>query len=238
MCQSVIIVHSFGHYVVGRWSGIRAEAFSIGVGPVLASRIDRHGTRWQLALVPFGTRLEFGCDQERIAPLPARAITALAGPVFNFAFSLALFAALQLIRDMAMDPDDIRGLIAPSFESGLDDLRLAIRALLADVQHIVTDETSLCNFPGPISIGTTYVLAASQSWVALVIIIASVSTMFGVINLFPVPGLDGGDLVFHAWEFVTGRPPSDELKGLTSAIGLTMISWFLLFLVGLDIFCP
>ena len=36
------------------------------------------------------------------------------------------------------------------------------------------------------------------------------STAVGLLNLFPVPVLDGGHLVFHAWEAVTGKPPSDK----------------------------
>jgi len=49
----IVAVHEYGHYIVGRWSGIKAEVFSIGFGPVLFSRMDRHGTRWQVAALPF-----------------------------------------------------------------------------------------------------------------------------------------------------------------------------------------
>ena len=50
----IVAVHEYGHYIVGRWSGIEADVFSIGFGPVLASRIDRRGTRWQIAALPLG----------------------------------------------------------------------------------------------------------------------------------------------------------------------------------------
>ena len=50
----IVFVHEYGHYIVGRWSGIHAEVFSLGFGPVLASRDDRRGTRWQIAALPFG----------------------------------------------------------------------------------------------------------------------------------------------------------------------------------------
>ena len=50
----IIAIHEYGHYIVGRWSGIKAEVFSIGFGPVLASRVDKHGTKWQIAALPFG----------------------------------------------------------------------------------------------------------------------------------------------------------------------------------------
>ena len=55
----IVFVHEFGHYIVGRWSGIRAEVFSLGLGPVLLSKTDRWGTRWQIALIPFGGYVKF-----------------------------------------------------------------------------------------------------------------------------------------------------------------------------------
>ena len=41
----IVAVHEYGHYIVGRWSGIKAEVFSLGFGPRLFSRVDKHGTR-------------------------------------------------------------------------------------------------------------------------------------------------------------------------------------------------
>jgi len=50
----IVAIHEYGHYIVGRWSGIEAEVFSLGFGPVLFSRVDKRGTRWQFALLPLG----------------------------------------------------------------------------------------------------------------------------------------------------------------------------------------
>ncbi|RMH41101.1 MAG: RIP metalloprotease, partial [Alphaproteobacteria bacterium] len=60
----IVFVHEFGHYIVGRWSGIKAEVFSIGFGPRLASWVDRHGTRWQVAALPFGGYVKFLGDAD------------------------------------------------------------------------------------------------------------------------------------------------------------------------------
>ena len=53
----IVTVHEFGHYIVGRWSGIHAEVFSLGFGPVLLRRTDRRGTQWQIAALPSGSAL-------------------------------------------------------------------------------------------------------------------------------------------------------------------------------------
>ena len=50
----IVAVHEYGHYIVGRWSGIKAEVFSLGFGPRLFSRRDRRGTLWQVAAIPLG----------------------------------------------------------------------------------------------------------------------------------------------------------------------------------------
>ena len=50
----LVFVHEWGHYFVARRCGVRVETFSIGFGPELFGRTDRHGTRWKFSLVPLG----------------------------------------------------------------------------------------------------------------------------------------------------------------------------------------
>ena len=55
LCLSIIVfVHEFGHYFIGKLSGIHAEVFSIGFGPVIISAYDKRGTKWQIAAFPLG----------------------------------------------------------------------------------------------------------------------------------------------------------------------------------------
>ncbi len=44
----IVAIHEYGHYIVGRWCGIKADVFSLGFGPVLWAREDKHGTKWQI----------------------------------------------------------------------------------------------------------------------------------------------------------------------------------------------
>ena len=55
----IVTVHEFGHYIVGRWCGIHAEVFSVGFGKPIWSRVDKRGTRWQVALLPLGGYVRF-----------------------------------------------------------------------------------------------------------------------------------------------------------------------------------
>ena len=48
----IVFFHELGHYLVGRWCGVKIEAFSLGFGPEFYARVDRLGTRWRLAAFP------------------------------------------------------------------------------------------------------------------------------------------------------------------------------------------
>ena len=120
LCLSIIVfVHEFGHYYVGKLSGIHAEVFSIGFGPVLLSLNDKYGTKWQISAVPLGGYVKFLGDKNSAsapeiglksdkcevsltratmqgAPLWARFMTVAAGPLFNFLFSGFIFFIIYM----------------------------------------------------------------------------------------------------------------------------------------------
>ncbi|MEO1293942.1 MAG: site-2 protease family protein, partial [Pseudomonadota bacterium] len=60
----VVFVHEYGHYIVGRWCGIHAEAFSLGFGPEIYGWDDSRGTRWKLSIVPLGGYVQFKGDAD------------------------------------------------------------------------------------------------------------------------------------------------------------------------------
>ncbi len=422
----IVFVHEFGHYIVGRWSGIHAEVFSVGFGRVIFSRTDRHGTRWQLAAVPLGGYVKFLGDanassanpdeatlsrlsaQERRhtmhgAPLWARAATVLAGPLFNVLLTLVVFALMVTVWGILRDEDrpvigtvqavpgfesvlqpgdqivavagvatpDVRGFftaikdlppsqsvtwrvlrdgaqietsgpypMAPivgsvmsksaAMDAGLQsgdvitavggtpvtsfeqispvvdaangaplaltiwragktfDLTLTPRrrdlptpeggfetrwligltsAMAVDLARthpsalevaqlawdntvavaissvngiaaIVKGQISSCNISGAITMATVVGDAAKSGWESFLGTLAVLSLGIGLMNLFPIPVLDGGHLVFHAWEAVTGRPPSARILSFLTLIGLTLVLALMVYALGNDLTCP
>ncbi len=419
----IVAIHEYGHYIVGRWSGIHAEVFSLGFGPVLFSKVDRHGTKWQLAALPFGGYVKFLGDadaasgkdgaaidaldaQERRrsmhgAPLWARAATVAAGPIFNFILSIIIFAAVMLLAGRASDdprvgeirpmPAEMQVLEAgdlitaiegepverlvdvfelgrtlpaaevltydivrngqamtveasyplipvvdavtprsaamdaglaegdvilsidgnpvyafnqlreavegsegsdlvlqvwrageeieitlaprrmdlPSPEGGFETRWLigvsgglffspdivrvgfgeaimaggrtvlnVMQTSLSGLWHMITGAISSCNLQGPIGIAETSGAAASQGLDSFFWFVAILSTAVGLLNLFPIPVLDGGHLIFHAFEAVAGRPPSDKALKIFMSVGLTLILGLMLFALTNDLFCP
>jgi len=424
----IVAVHEFGHYIVGRWSGIHSEVFSLGFGPALWSRVDKRGTRWQIAALPLGGYVKFLGDADAAsapdgqaiavlsdaqrrrtmhgAPLWARVLTVAAGPVFNFIFAIVIIFGFGLLHGAAVDtptidfvkplptateslrsgdrivalagqptPDNAAfiavadalppaptveyvvlrdgseltvqgpypfppladgvqptsaamnaGLLAGDVITAIDgapvhafseirtrveasagsDLRLTVwragpdeggttfdvtlqpkrvdlpleeggfetrwligltgglffqhetRALglveaatnsvartwgvittsLSFLGHIIVGNVSSCNLSGPIGIYEVTSDAGSQGIEAFIQIIVQLSIAVGLMNLFPIPVLDGGHLVFHAYEAVTGRPPSDRALRVLMGAGLVLLLALMTFALTNDVFCP
>jgi regulator of sigma E protease len=103
---------------------------------------------------------------------------------------------------------------------------------------MITGAISSCNMSGPIGIAQVSGAMASQGAQSFIWFIAVLSTAVGLLNLFPVPVLDGGHLVFYAYEAVAGRPPSERALRVLMTVGLTLILSLMLFALFNDIFCP
>ncbi len=419
----IVAVHEYGHYIVARWSGIRSDVFSIGFGPVLWSRMDRRGTRWQIAALPFGGYVKFmgdasaasdkaSDDFERLseedkrhtmhgAPLWARAATVAAGPAFNFMLSLLVFAGLFMWRGEAIEPPTVGALAdlpvasagiepgdrilavegqgvpdyetfyealaeigpaplityrierdgresevegiwpfppvvsgvnpgsaaraagletgdvivsvngqpitsfrelqdivtasegaelalevwregatrsvalsprrtdMPLFEGGFEtrwligltgglafepatetpspvtaigmageQIWFLMRSSVSSLGYMISGAISSCNLRGPIGIAETSGDMASQGLGQFIWFIAVLSTAVGLLNLFPIPVLDGGHLVFHAYEAIAGKPPSDRALRVMMAAGLAVILSLMVFALTNDLFCP
>ena len=417
----IVAIHEYGHYIVGRWCGIKAEVFSLGFGPVIYSRTDKHGTLWQVAALPLGGYVKFLGDANAAsvgsddsvdpaharrtmhgAPLWARTLTVAAGPLFNFILAIAIFTGSIMYQGRATEPVtfgqaqdlpaaftselqsgdqiiavegipftddgreesllellplqenltytvirddrqiDVTGpYLMPTLISGLAprsaadnaglrigdvitavdgdpifafrqlqerviaaegaplDLtiwrdgreidvtlapritdepqpeggfaqtyrigitgqlffdaqtetvglfeagRLGVEGLwntattsLSALQHIIVGQISTCNLSGPVGIAETSGSMARQGTQSFIWFIGALSAAVGLINLFPIPVLDGGHLVFYAYEAVTRRKPSDRAVQVFMFLGLALILTMMSFTVLNDtIFC-
>lgn len=95
-------------------------------------------------------------------------------------------------------------------------LRVLGRMLLGDV--------SLKNLSGPINIADYAGRSASYGTVSFLVFLAVVSVSLGVLNLLPVPILDGGHVLFLGWEALRGAPPSPAAEAMGQRIGLMLLA--------------
>jgi regulator of sigma E protease len=89
--------------------------------------------------------------------------------------------------------------------------------------QIVTGQASLSNLSGPLTIADAAGKTASLGLLAYVSFLALVSVGLGVLNLLPVPLLDGGHLLYYAVEGLTGKAPSERVLEVGQRIGLVAL---------------
>ncbi|RME16014.1 MAG: RIP metalloprotease, partial [Alphaproteobacteria bacterium] len=128
--------------------------------------------------------------------------------------------------------------VVAALENGVGTVGYIVRASLSGIWHMVTAQISSCNLRGVITIAETSGEAASQGSASFLWFIAVLSTAIGLLNLFPIPVLDGGHLMFHTWEALTGRPPSPRVLNALTVLGLAVVLSIMALGLANDIFCP
>ena len=109
-----------------------------------------------------------------------------------------------------------------------------IGSYLQDLRMVATPSTGAYKSVGSfIAIGQVF--PDQWDWYAFLQLLALLSIMLGVMNLLPIPGLDGGHIVFVLYEMVTGRKPSDKFMEVAQMIGMFLLLMLMLFACGNDI---
>ncbi|RIV84720.1 RIP metalloprotease RseP [Aurantiacibacter zhengii] len=131
MLGPLVVLHELGHYLVGRWFGVGAEAFSVGFGKEIAGYTDKRGTRWKLSALPLGGYVQFQGDMNpasvpdadapvregdfQNAALWKRALIVAAGPVANVIVALAIFAAFFMVFGRPVATEQAQETVISSF---------------------------------------------------------------------------------------------------------------------------
>ncbi|MFY8152874.1 MAG: RIP metalloprotease RseP, partial [Hyphomicrobiales bacterium] len=101
---------------------------------------------------------------------------------------------------------------------------------------LVRGRESVDQLSGPIRIAqVSGIVASSSGLMGLLNLAAILSVSIGLMNLFPVPMLDGGHLMFYAIEAVRGRPLSDRAQELGFRLGLGLVLMLMLFVTWNDL---
>lgn len=90
--------------------------------------------------------------------------------------------------------------------------------------RMLTGDVSLKNLSGPINIADYAGRSASYGVVSFLMFLAIVSISLGILNLLPVPVLDGGHVVFLGWEAISGAPPSPAAEAIAQRVGILLLA--------------
>ena len=124
--------------------------------------------------------------------------------------------------------------LASAVPAGFQKTFTSIGEYLQDLKLVFTPSTEAYKSVGSfIAIGQVF--PESWDWYSFISIIALLSIMLGVMNLIPIPALDGGHILFTLYEMVTGRKPSDNFLYVTQIIGMLLIFGLMFLAFGNDI---
>jgi regulator of sigma E protease len=118
---------------------------------------------------------------------------------------------------------------------GVDKSWFIIRHTMAWIGGFVIGRESADQLGGPLRIAQLSGQVASISFSALVELAAAMSVSIGLLNLFPIPLLDGGHLLFYGIEAARGRPLSERAQEVGFRIGLAIIVMLMVFTTFNDI---
>ncbi len=336
MITVVVFVHEYGHYIVGRLCGVKADVFSLGFGKKLFSRKDKNGCDWRVSALPLGGYVKFAGDmnaasgtvspehenatpEERKAffqnkTLWQKALIVVAGPAFNIVFSWLIFLYLafslgsplmrseisgfapgesaamrsglvvgdeflsingskvassedvrrqvassgghplraevlrkheKLIFNIKPDMivtetgvkipmigvyfakplplDPVKGRLLPSIDKATEQTLFIAGATFDFFGKLVIGQASTDSLSGPLRIGQMAGEAAQTGALSFLQLTALISLSIGLINLLPIPMLDGGHLALYGLQALTRKEPTLKFKELIFKIGFVTV---------------
>ena len=123
---------------------------------------------------------------------------------------------------------------AESLWQGAVDSFALSAAMLRGIGRMVTGQVNEGEIGGPVKIAKISGDAMQAGWINFTIIIALLSINLGLVNLLPVPALDGGHLMLFTIEAILRRPLSDKIQGILMRIGTAFLMSLMLVLILYD----
>ena len=114
-------------------------------------------------------------------------------------------------------------------------MELLLFVVVGELKLIFSPKTEAYKSVGSfITIGNIF--PGSWDWHSFWSITAFLSVMLAVLNILPIPALDGGHLVFTIYEMITGRKPSDKFLEYAQTVGMILLFGLMILAFGNDIF--
>jgi regulator of sigma E protease len=199
---TIIFLHELGHFLAAKWLGVPAPLFSVGLGPVLFRR-SWGGTEYRLSAIPFGGYVLFGRGENLEATTPReRILIYLAGPLANFLTALVIFAG------------DFRLFVGQTW------------GVLTSLGMLLTGHAGFDQLLGPIGLMDVAGEQAAAGVIQLLGFTALLSINLGILNLLPLPVLDGGQILIALIEGVSRRRIHMNIR-----IAMALVCWLVLILL-------
>ena len=125
--------------------------------------------------------------------------------------------------------------IPQALSRGVTETRYIVERTLALLRDIIIGKESINQLGGPIAVAEASGQVATLGVDKFIYFIAVISVSIGLFNLFPIPILDGGNLLFYAIEAIWQRPLSERTQAIGFRIGLAILGMLMVFVMTKDI---
>lgn len=129
--------------------------------------------------------------------------------------------------------------VQKSFPYAVKTAFIQMKLIMNDIgnlfKKLVNRQVSLDMVKGPVGIVSLVGEATRAGWINVVVFAASFSVNLGLLNLFPIPALDGGRLIFLLFEFFRGKPIDPEKEGMIHFIGFALLMLLMVVITWHDI---
>jgi regulator of sigma E protease len=218
--------------------GSAAEAAGFKPGDLVTAingeKIDNFTDMQRIVSISAGETLTIQVDRGG-APVSLKAVPQLKELKDNFG-NVHRLGVLGISRSMS--PGDVKTEKAGPLRAivmGAQETWFVVDRTLAYISGVFTGREAADQLGGPIRIAQVSGQVATAGFTALIHLTAVLSVSIGLLNLFPIPLLDGGHLLFYAIETIRGRPLSERAQEVGFRIGLAIVLMLMIFATFNDI---
>ncbi|MDO4935498.1 MAG: site-2 protease family protein [Phascolarctobacterium sp.] len=230
----LVTVHELGHFMVAKMMGMRVDEFAIGFGPVLWKK-QKGETLYAIRAIPLGgfNRIAgmnpddpWTEDSYKAKSVWARMFTIVAGALMNFVLAAVVFAIIYFFWRNT-------GFFASVWGGILHMVKVTVW-MLQGFWTMIFGKGAV-DLAGPLGVVMVAGDVAAHGMRAVLNFIAFLSVNLGIINLLPLPALDGGHFVLLLLEAFRGKPLPDKAMEYIQYVGVALILAIVLFSTYQDI---
>jgi regulator of sigma E protease len=118
---------------------------------------------------------------------------------------------------------------------GWNETAEALTMVFQFLRKLGTHQVPMSALGGPVTIAKAAGYSAAEGVSSLLVFLTMLSANLAVLNLMPIPLLDGGHLVFLAYEGIRGRPANEKFVVALHTVGFVLIVSLMLYVIALDI---
>lgn len=224
----MVLIHEFGHYTAGKILKFKINEFSVGFGPKLLQKKKKNGELFSLRLIPLGGYCAFEGETEEGKESPEsfnnqkpwkRLIVLFCGAFFNF-LSAIIFSFIYLLYCGVPFGWALLKSVPFTFDMAWQ--------ILVIFGQLLIGKLPITDLGGPVTTVNMIASLTQANFGYLLILFPLISVNLSIFNLFPIPALDGFQMICVTIEWIRKKPVKREVINLINNIGLLVLFGFVI----------